>query len=97
MDNFMKRILHFDSEFIGKQRKLVIYKKTKYEKFQVTENRTANFSYPLAQYLPSQKNKKINRWFLSHHRNLLSAGLPTCYDENEPLSQSQGALFLPMS
>lgn len=29
----------------------------------------------LAQYLPSPKIKKINRWFMSHGRNLLFAGL----------------------
>jgi len=44
----VERILHFDTEFIGKQRKLVIYKKKNIQMFQVTENRPHNFSYPQA-------------------------------------------------
>ena len=38
----------FGSELIRKQRKLGFYKNKKIQTFQVTENRTHNFSYPQA-------------------------------------------------
>ena len=47
-ENLVERILPFDSELIGKQLKLVFYKKKNIQTFKVTENRPHNISYPQA-------------------------------------------------